>query len=241
MKRISVQFILLILVLLAGGATADAQIQKSPLKILFVGYDPAKPMPVSKGLYPGMMSKEGFTAEYPVRMPAFKGLLEQYFETVTTMDCRDWNPTDSDPYDVTIFDFNTKVLEPSRRGKKANGEDDYVPPRYLPDNFSKPVVFIANTAADMGEKIGLKLDWLCLCLDADAHHLNTRHAIFNGPLEKVTPTLELKKTPDGIYEYATGDTVPKQLPMWRVQKFGFSDKKDYRIGLVSRGNRFTRR
>jgi hypothetical protein len=77
-------------------------------------------------------------------------------------------------------------------------------------------LFVGSSADIMGRRIGLKLDWLCLCLDADAHHMNTRHAIFNGPVEKVTPTMVMKKTPDGIYEYPSGDTVPKIIPMWHV-------------------------
>lgn len=211
---------------------------KSPLKVLFVGYDPSKPLPEFSRSYPGMMSKEAFVAEYPVRMPAFENLLSQYFDEVKTIDCRDWKPADSDPYDVTIFDFKTTPLEEARSEKDPDGETKYIAAKYLPDNFSKPVIFIASTADEMGRSIGLKLDWLCLCLDADAHHIKTQHPIFKGPLEKVMPTMEMKKTPDGIYHYTTGDTVPKEIPMWRVQTAGYLDSKDTRIGLVSRGNRF---
>jgi len=239
MKTVIKCCIWLVVAYFATTNIARSQQPKSPLKVLFVGYDPSQPMPVFKNRYPGEMTDVGFAAQYPVRMPAFKALLDQYFTVVATIDCRDWKPKDSDPYDVTIFDFKPAALEPSRQEKKANGEVDYIAARYLPDNFSKPVIFIASTAGEMGERIGLKLDWLCLCLDADAHHLNTHHAIFNGPLEKVTPTLEMKQTPAGIYEYTTGNTVPKQIPMWRVQKTGYLDSKDCRVGLVSRGNRFT--
>ncbi|MEJ2884787.1 hypothetical protein [Pedobacter sp. GR22-6] len=208
-------------------------------KVLFVGYDPAKPLPDMKRYAPGMMSEKEFTAEYPVRMPAFKALLSQYFAEVKTMDCRDWKPEDSAPYDVTIFDFPTNVVEPAKQEKDEKGKVNYISARYLPDDFSKPVVFIASTADQMGRRIGLKLDWLCLCLDADAHHLNSQHAIFKGPLEKVVPTMVTKQTPDGIFHYATGADVPKEIPMWRVQNTGYLDGKGVRIGLVSRGNRFS--
>ena len=223
---------------LAGELKAQQGHPKSSLKILFVGYDPSKPLTEFSRTYPGSMSKEEFIAEYPVRMPAFKELLGEYFAEVKTIDCRDWKVTDSDPYDVTIFDFKTTALEEARTEKGPDGETKYLAAKYLPDNFSKPVVFIASTADEMGRSIGLKLDWLCLCLDADAHHINTQHAIFKGPLEKVTPTMVVKKTPDGIYHYTTGDAVPKEIPMWRVQKVGYLDDKTVRIGLVSRGNRF---
>lgn len=226
------------MILFAGVSNAGQSHPKSPLKVLFVGYDPSKPLPEFSRSYPGMMSKEEFIKEYPVRMPAFQKLLSEYFSLVKTIDCRDWKPADSEPFDVTIFDFKTTPLEETRTEKGANGETKYIPAKYLPDNFSKPVVFIASTADEMGRGIGLKLDWLCLCLDADAHHINTAHPIFKGPLEKVTPTLEMKKTPDGVYHYTTGDAVPKEIPMWRVQNVGYLDGKDVRIGLVSRGNRF---
>ncbi|MGN6166085.1 MAG: hypothetical protein ACTHOF_16240 [Flavisolibacter sp.] len=230
--------ILLAITLVTGILYAQQNHRKSPLKILFVGYDPSKPLPEFSRSYPGSMSKEEFIAEYPVRMPAFKKLLSAYFTEVKTIDCRDWKPADSNPYDVTIFDFKTTPLEEARTEKGADGETKYISAKYLPDNFSKPVVFIASTADEMGRSIGLKLDWLCLCLDADAHHINTQHAIFKGPLEKVTPSMVMKKTPDGIYHYTTGDTVPKEIPMWRVQNVGYLDSEDVRIGLVSRGNRF---
>lgn len=219
---------------------AQSGIRKKPLKVLFVGYDPSKPMPQATRSYPGMMSKELFTAEYPVRMPAFKQLLSTYFTGVQTMDCRDWKPSDSDPYDVTIFDFKPNPLPATAAASAtANGKAAPSRPKYLPDNFAKPVVFISSTAAEMGEGIGLKLDWLCLCLDADAHHFNAKHQIFQGPLQKVVPTTAMKKTPDGIFHYTTGRNIPKELPMWRVQTVGYLDGGDRcRVGLVSRGNRF---
>lgn len=230
--------ILTVLVYMGGTLYAQNFHSKSPLKILYVGYDPSKPLPEMKNYAPGMMTQEGFIAEYPERMPAFKKLLSQYFAEVKTMDCRDWKPADSDPFDVTIFDFKPKAIEEARQEKKADGSTKYISAKYLPDDFSGPVVFIASTADEMGRSLGLKLDWLCLCLDADAHHIKLQHPIFNGPLEKVKPTMKMKETPEGIYHYTTGDAVPKMIPMWRVQNEGYLDNKNVRIGLVSRGNRF---
>ena len=237
MKRIFF-YLMMLLVMDANLLMAQSSHPRSPLKILFVGYDPSKPLPAFNRSYPGMMSNEEFIAEYPVRMPAFKQLLDNYFAEVKTIDCREWKASDSDPYDVTIFDFKTTALEEARTEKGANGQTQYIAARYLPDNFSKPVIFIASTADEMGRRIGLKLDWLCLCLDANAHHVKINHAIFRGPLEKVLPTMTIGKTPDGIYHYTTGDTVPKEIPMWKVQNVGYLNSKDVRIGLVARGNRF---
>ncbi len=227
--------IILLLLVLSFNTLWAQKHPLSPVKVLFVGYDPAKPMPEIKRMAPAMMTEKDFKEEYPVRMPSFKALLSTYFKEVATIDCRDWKPEDSEPYDVTIFDFATRKLEP----EKMEAGNNYTAARYLPDNFSKPVIFIASTADEMGRRIGLKLDWLCLCLDADAHHLNKDHAIFKGPLEKVVPTMVSKKTPEGIYHYSTGAYVPKELPMWRVQKTGYLEGKGGRIGLVSRGGRFS--
>ena len=238
MKKENLKFGVLVVLMFLNTLLSAAVPPKIQMKVLFVGYDPGKPAPTLGRFCPGMMTKEGFLAEYPVRMPAFKALLHEYFSNVATIDCRDWKPEDSEPYDVTIFDFSTKVIEPARQERLISGGTKYVPARYLPDNFSKPVVFIANSAPEMGGRIGLKLDWLCLCLDADAHHINTTHPIFKGPLEKITLTMVSKDTPDGIFHYTTGENVPKQIPMWRVQKEGYLNNKNVRIGLVARGNRF---
>lgn len=234
MKR-TFRYLLLLLMISIPAALLQAQ-QKSRLKVLFVGYDPGKPLPEFKRSYPGMMSKEAFTAEYPVRMPAFKALLDQYFTEVSTIDCRDYKPADSGPFDVTIFDFKPNPL-PATDGTKTDG--GRAKAKYFPEDFSKPVVFISSTAAEMGEGIGLKLDWLCLCLDASAHHMNKEHAIFKGPVNKVTPTMEMQPTPDGVFHYTTGANLPKEIPMWKVQTVGYKSGDQCRIGLVSRGNRFT--
>lgn len=222
------------------GAAIGQPAQRSPLKILFVGYDPAKPMPkVEPGrLGPGGMSEEALKVQYPIRMPAFEQLLSSYFTHVKTMDARDWKVEDSEAYDVTIFDFATTPIVPTVNEVGPDGKRIYKPAQYLPDDFSKPVVFIASTADQMGRSIGLKLDWLCLCLDADAHHLDTKHTIFNGPLEKVKPTLVNKPTPEGIFHYASGKNIPKEIPMWQVDQIGYMSSPTARIGLVARGNRF---
>lgn len=239
MKRTYLRVLLLLAItLFIGNLYAQHPSSKSPLKILYVGYDPSKPMPDMERSAPGMMTAEGFTAEYPERMPAFKSLLSEYFAEVNTIDCRDWKVSDSDPYDVTIFDFKTTPLEEARQEKRADGSTEYIAAKHLPDDFSKPVIFISSTADEMGRGIGLKLDWLCLCLDADAHHIKTQHAIFKGPLEKVSPTMVMKKTPDDLYHYTTGEALPEQIPMWRVQNTGYVENRAARIGLVARGNRF---
>lgn len=232
----------LFFLLLIGALTAQSNHAKSKLKVLYVGYDPSKPMPQDKAGFgnPGGMSKEGFAREYSLRMPSFKKLLSEYFAEVKTIDCRDWKPADSEPFDVTVFDFKTTMIDTARMVTDANGRPvRYYTAKYINEDFTKPVVFIASTASEFGDRIGLKTDWQCLCLDGDAHHINLQHPIFKGPLNKVTPTIVMKKTPSGIYHYSSGDTVPKELPMWAVVTKSYGNGDDTRIGLVSRGYRFT--
>lgn len=232
--------IIIIMFALCVSLTA-AVAQQMKLKVLFVGYDPSSEMPVLEEgrMGPGGMSDEAFKQEYPVRMPAFKALLSRYFSDVKTMDVRDWKATDSDSYDVTIFDFPTTPTKEMVNEVGPDGRRVYKPAEYLPNDFSKPVVFIASTADQMGRSIGLKLDWLCLCLDADAHHVKTDHPIFHGPLEKVKPTFANKPTPEGVFHYESGKDLPAEIPMWRVDKDGYLSAKPVRIGLVARGSRFS--
>lgn len=228
MKNIHFLAIMLIVFVLGFQEKSSAKNAKYPLKVLFVGYDVNRmPQEFREGL-------DEFTAKDSVRMPAFKALLNNYFTEVKTIDCRDWKPEDSKPFDVTVFDYRTTPIE-----KEGNEDGKNAQKYYLPDDFSKPVIFIGGTADIMGQSIGLKLDWLCLCLDADAHHLNTHHAIFNGPVENVIPSMVMKATPDGIYNYPSGDSIPKTIPMWQVQKLSYMRGDETRVGLVSRGEQFT--
>src|SRR5690606_29375358 len=151
---------------------------------------------------------------------------------------RDWKAGDSEAYDVTVFDFPSTPLKASVNEIGPDGNRVYKPAEYLPQDFSKPVVFIASTADQMGRSIGLKLDWLCLCLDADAHHVRTEHPIFQGPLEQVTPSFRMRPTPDGVFNYPSGKDLPKELPMWAVDQVGYLSSPTVRIGLVARGARF---
>lgn len=43
-----------------------------------------------------------------------------------------------------------------------------VAPRYLPEDFDRPAVMLVEMGETLGRRIGLKTDWYCLCLEADA-------------------------------------------------------------------------
>lgn len=210
--------------------------KKQDLKVLYVGYDPGIPLDISQGVNIGSMTPERFKEDLKTRYPEFVSYLNQYFTNVEAVDARNYKREMSAKADVTIFD---QTIEPwkERIVERVDGKVHYEPAKYLTEDFDHATIFIGHTAPEMGESVGSKLDWLCLCLDADAHHLETGHPIFKGPFP-VELTFNKKNTPKNIYMYPSGKTVPKEIPMWRVQKEGYMEGKGYRVGMVSRGNGF---
>lgn len=149
---------LLILIAVILGLSLNAQ-QKKNLKILYVGYSPDKAMPVNK-MPSSKIATERAKSEYPKRMPSFEKMLKQYFTEVATMDARDYKQSDSENYDVTIFDAMTKPIEASYRGKDPDtGEYIYRPAKYLTKDYSKPTILIGSVAANMTRPLGSKTDW----------------------------------------------------------------------------------
>lgn len=229
----------LILLLLAIGFTYGQQ--KQDISVLYVGYDPAIPFTNSVintqlGSAPGSMSEERFNEDVKTRLPAFVAYLKNYFTTVEDVDARNYKTEMSADYDVTIFDQTIEPWKPQVR-EMVDGNMKYEPAKYLTEDFEHATIFIGHTASVMGQSVGTKLDWLCLCLDADAHHLMTNHPIFKGPFP-VELTFETKPTPKDIFHYPSGKNVPKEIPMWRVQKEGYTEGKGYRVGMVSRSDGF---
>ncbi|MCK0131243.1 hypothetical protein MWU59_06955 [Flavobacteriaceae bacterium F08102] len=217
-----------------------SQQTKQNISVLLVGYDPAtqtdeiKGLPFKRGT---SIADQRYNKEIRTRFDAWKTYLKKYFTKVGTADARLYKTEMSDAYDVTIFDQTIQPWKAAVRETKEDGSIHYEAPKYLTEDFDHASIFIAETAPQMGQSIGTKLDWLCLCLDAEAHHIKTEHPIFKGPF-KVNLTMVTKPTPEGIFHYPSGNNVPKEIPMWRVQKEGYLDGKGYRIGLVSRGDGF---
>jgi hypothetical protein len=174
------------------------------------------------------------------RMLSWQNYLKGYFTQVDTVRGSRYVMDMSAKYDVTIFDAPTKELGPAKvTYDEKGGVKDYFQARRLDESFSYPAIFIADAGESEGRAIGTKTDWYCLCLDADAHHFNASHPIFNGPF-KVTMTIREKPTPEDAkhYEYYTG-ALPDSLPMWRVQTKGCIDDNTLRIGMVARPWGFT--
>ena len=194
-------------------------IQKQNIKVLYVGFDPALSIPDSIQDHirlTGGASPERFTREYKSRMLAFQSYLNKYFTTVKTVDARQYDMKMSAGYDVTIFD---EVIKPwkERVYEKKEGRTIYEPAKYLTEDFDHAAIFIGHVAPMMGESVGSKLDWHCLCLDADAHHIQTDHPIFNRPF-KINLTFSKKSTPKNYYLFPSGKDLAEEMPMWRVQK-----------------------
>lgn len=212
---------------------------KLDLKVLYVGYQPDKPLPEKlTATAIGGMSEERFKEDYKTRYPAFMDYLGATFSNVKGVDSRDYKAELSEGYDVTIFDQTPPPIADRVMEMDANGQvTKYVPAKYIEESFDHATVFISHTAPVMAQPIGAKLDWYCLCLDADAHRVQTEHPIFKGPL-KVSLTFETKPTPEGALNYPGANNLPKEIPMWRVQKEGYLEGNGYRVGLVSRPNGF---
>jgi Disulphide bond corrector protein DsbC len=187
---------------------------KIPLKVLYVGYDPQKPMPAKLVWY--MPSEKRYAEFYKTRLPAFKSFLEKNFTVVKTVDGRDYDSKMSDDVDVTIFDAY---------------------PVKLPADFNRPAILLAAVAPDIGIPIGLKFDWYCQCLENDALNIKTTHEIFNTP-NKVNLTMVTRPTPGGFFNGFQGAKTPKTMPMWRVITEGLDEKNPYLIGMVAHGEGF---
>ncbi|PKQ63939.1 hypothetical protein BZG02_07970 [Labilibaculum filiforme] len=226
-----------LLVILNVVLIAQAQ-EKQDVSVLYVGYSPDKEMPANTPT--SWTSGERFAKEYKTRMPAFIDYLNQYFAKVESVDCRDYTADLSKKFDVTIFDERVKSIKDRiyERDPKTGATLKYEPAVYLPADFNSPSVFIGHPAADMGNPLGSKLDWYCLCLDRHAHHTKFDHAIFKGPF-KVNPTIKDRPTPAPILKSWDGLDMPAEIPMWEVNTEGYHDGNGYRIGMVARGWGFT--
>ena len=107
----------------------------------------------------------------------------------------------SDDYDVTIFDGVIRELAPFKVERDAQGKViSLTPESYLTEDFDRPAILLAEMGENLGRFLGLKTDWYCLCLDADAHHFRAGHPIFHGPFP-VEMTVRMQPTPEGAYRY----------------------------------------
>lgn len=177
-----------------------------------------------------------FEAYLAKRANDFGTLLHAYFDSVTVMKAADYRPEMSDNYDVTIFDGLPPALEEQLIERDENGNvTNYVKARYLPDNFSAACITIGSLGESLGSRLGIKNDWYCLCLDANAHGMNLEHPIFNGPF-KTNITLVKEPTPEDAfhYQYFQEEKLPDSVMMWQVNTKGYTTDDGYAAGMVAR-------
>ena len=105
------------------------------------------------------------------RTADFTKFLKQRFNKVRAVDGKDYTSGMSDGYDVTVFDGRPKAIRPAVRETDDKGRIiKYIRPAYLPDDFDRAAVCIAEMSEDLGRSVGTKNDWFCLCLYNYAHN-----------------------------------------------------------------------
>ncbi|HPF12777.1 MAG: hypothetical protein H6830_06755 [Planctomycetes bacterium] len=129
---------------------------KSSLRVLLVSHNPEAPqVPFAD------MATERTWELYRERAAAWKALLDQHFESVRLVYGPDYTADMSNAVDVTLFDARPKPLRPSGTVlDPITGQETYQPAQYLPDDFDRPALMIAENSPLIGEPLGLKLDWL---------------------------------------------------------------------------------
>jgi len=228
MKRL---FYALIMLIMTMNASA---IKKNNVSVLYVGgssnYD----------LGMASLDEASLKADISARKASFMALLNKYFTRVKCIDASEYEASMSDGFDVTIIDGTPKKLKDEWIENDEKGNPvAYHKAQYLPDNFNRAVITIADATDNMGRSLGSKLDWYCLCLSGYAHSTNFDHPIFKGPY-KVKPKMEMRKTPAEAktYTYLCDEPLPETMPMWSVQTKDYENTPGYRIGLVSREDGF---
>lgn len=222
MKKTLILFITLFLCLGVAGA-------KEKMSVLYVGGSP------DINTLGGVQIDSATVAKsVKLRMDDFAKFLRQHFTKVTVVKGEDYTADMSKGYDVTVFDGRPKPIRPRVIERDAQGKvTKFENAAYLPDDFDCATLMIAEQSHDLGNSIGSKNDWFCLCLDNYALGWKKDHPIFKGPF-KVDIKTEMRPTPEHAKEYCPiyGYTLPDSTEMWLVHKELYP--AGGRIGMVSR-------
>ncbi|MDR1414393.1 MAG: protein-disulfide reductase DsbD N-terminal domain-containing protein [Odoribacteraceae bacterium] len=204
--------------------------QKSDLRVLYVSGSADWDVAHFKG------DTALLNASVRERAASFEAMLKTYFNTVTVVRAADYAQRLSLAHDVTVMDGTPAAILPSSREYDASGALVKIrATAYFTEDFDRPVVTIGELGEKLGRRIGLKTDWYCLCLDADAHHLRADHPIFSTPFP-VRLTTRVKATPEAAthYAYYADGALPDSIPMWQVQTKGYITDPGFRVGMVAR-------
>ena len=212
-------------------ALAIGPMAKEKVSVLYVGGSPdINTIGAAAQVDPAVVEKS-----VKERTADFTRFLKKHFTKVTAVNGKDWTPEMSQAYDVTIFDGNPRQLKPEVRVTDENGRViEYKRPEYLPADFDRATICIAEASENLGRSLGSKNDWFCLCLDNYALGWKKDHPIFNGPF-KVNIIPEMRPTPANAKEYCPiyGYTLPDETEMWMVHT-PVTEDNGKRIGMVSR-------
>src|SRR5262249_10361438 len=117
----------------------------------------------------------------------FQSFLKQHFTSVALADGTAFKEEQAKDADVVIFDWSNAY-----DGKGGIDQKKWQRMRSAPtlsEKFARLTVLTVARGATVAQKLKLKIDWLCLCLDGPAHHLALDRPVFHTPLE-VNPEFE---------------------------------------------------
>lgn len=219
-------------VLMLCFSTATFAFTKQQLRVLYVGGSPEFE---TVGL-PKKPAQKDIEKSAKARTAAFAKFLKTYFTTVKAIDAKDYTAALSDDYDVTIFDGTPKALKEAKMVRDADGRViDYQRAAYLPMDFNRAALCIADASEIIGRSVGTKEDWYCLCLSDRAHSWVKDHPIFKGPF-KVDLKPSMQTTPADAKMHASWEdkVLPEKTEMWQVQTTNYEKDPTKRIGMVAR-------
>ena len=227
-------YALLVVATLSCGISAAGE--KSDLRILYVGVNPetAELTEVEKV---GVLQMQRLLEFKKARTPSFERFLSEHFVVVDVVFADEYEESQSNGYDVTIFGDDIKPIKEAVREQNADGSWTFEPEVYLSSGFDRAAILINTMGPNVSEALEYKMDWLCYCLDANAHDVKQEHPILNTPVN-VDLTIASQPTPENYSKYYSGRYLPESLPMWRVQTEGYMDGKGFPIGMVSSGMGF---
>ena len=186
--------------------------EKSPLRVLYAG-------------------KPGSEREAD-----FAKFLGARFETVKTGNYETFTPADAEDFDVVIFDW------PSIYPRDENGKVDFKnndlkqpKPPEIDGKFSRPTILIGGAGGGLAQKLNTAINWKCLCMENEAHDVNTEHEIFQGPAP-VAITFEQRKKPHDYFLSPDAKSLDETIEVWKVQEKTFPEVDP---GLVASRENFT--
>lgn len=182
------------------------------------------------------------------RTEDFTAFLGQHFSAVAAVDLATFREADARMYDVVVFDWPPRfVRQPD--GSWAAGE--LPPAANLSRDFDRPSILIGGAGGRAVEGLGLKIDWLCLCLGDSAHGVGVGHELFHQP-NRVDLAFESVPTPGHYRRWPGGEGLGGTIRTWKVQTkhapevdpglvsdpYGFDDSPDAEViaaGLNEKG------